>query len=63
MIIDAKAYADALAKLRSKRKHDPHTCMDFLESLGYSVGPLGNEEILQITEDILTDMDQEQDVR
>ena len=63
MIIDAKAYADALSKLRSKKKRDPHTCMDLLESMGYSVGPLGNEEILQITEDILTDMDPEQDVR
>ena len=63
MIIDAKAYADALVKLRSKRKRDPHTCMDFLESMGYSVGPLGNEEILQITEDIMTDLDKENDVR
>lgn len=63
MIVDAKAYADALSRLRSKKRHDPHTCMDFLESMGYSVGPLGNEEILALTEEILTDLEEEQDVR
>jgi hypothetical protein len=35
--------------------------MDFLDGLGYYVGALGNEEILQLTEDILSEMDQEAD--
>jgi hypothetical protein len=60
MITDAKAHASAMAKLRAGGRLDPHTCMDFLEGLGYSVGPLGNEEILQLTEDILSEMDQEE---
>jgi hypothetical protein len=62
MTTDAKVYADALAKLRAGGRPDPHTCMDFLEGLGYCVAPLGNEEIMQLTEEILSEMDQESDV-
>ena len=54
--------ADALVRLRAAGRLDPYVCMDFLEGLGYSVGPLGNEEIIQLAEDILREMDQEVDV-
>ena len=60
MAANAKAYAGALARLRAGGRFDPHTCMDFLEGLGYSVGPLSNEEITQLTEDILSEMSQEE---
>jgi len=60
MTISANAPAGALARLRAGGRLDPHTCMDFLEGLGYSVGPLSNEEITQLTEDILSEMDQEE---
>ena len=62
MTTDAKVYDSALAKLKAGGRADPHTCMDFLEALGYSVGPLGNEEIMQLTEEILSEMDQDSDV-
>jgi len=56
------ADADALVRLRAAGRLDPYACMDFLEGLGYSVEPLGNEEIMQLAEDILREMDQEVDV-
>ena len=61
MTTEAKAPADALAKLKASRRLDPHTCMDFLEGLGYSVGPLGNDEIMQLTEEIIFEMEQAED--
>ena len=61
MNTEAKAPADALAKLKAGRRLDPHTCMDFLEGLGYSVGPLGNDEIMQLTEEINFEMEQAED--
>lgn len=60
MTTDAKVYDSALAKLRAGGLADPHTCMDFLEGLGYSVEALGNEEILQLTEEVLNEMDLEE---
>ena len=54
-------YAAALKQLRAGFTSDPQVCMDFLEGLGYYVGALGNEEILQLTDDILSEMDQEGD--
>ena len=54
--------AEALVKLRAAGRLDPCACMDFLEGLGYSVEPLGNEEIIQLAEEILREMDQEADV-
>ena len=54
--------AEALVRLRAAGRLDPYACMDFLEGLGYSVEPLGNEEIIQLAEDILREMDQEVDV-
>ena len=56
------ADAESLMKIRAAGRIDPYACMDFLEGLGYSVEPLGNEEIMQLTEDILREMDQEVDV-
>lgn len=47
----------ALEKLRAGYAMYPQLCMDFLEELGYSVEALGNEEILQLTEEILNEMD------
>lgn len=51
----------ALEKLRAGYAMTPQLCMDFLEGLGYCVEPLGNEEILQLTEEILNEMDLEED--
>jgi len=50
----------ALDKLRAGYAMTPQLCMDFLEELGYYVGALGNEEIVQLTEEILDEMDQEE---
>ena len=51
------AYINALEKLRAGYTPYPQLCMDFLEGLGYSVEALGNEELLQLTEEILHEMD------
>ena len=56
---DQSDYDAALKRLRAGFTSDPQTCMDFLDGLGYYIGALGNEEILQLTEDILSEMDQE----
>ena len=53
------AYTNALEKLRAGYAPYPQLCMDFLEGLGYSVEALGNEEIMQLTEEILHEMDME----
>ena len=53
-------YETALARLRAGYAPYPQLCMDFLEGLGYSVEALGNEEILQLTEEILNEMDAEE---
>ena len=58
---DRVVYEAALKQLRAGFTSDPQVCMDFLEGLGYYVGALGNEEILQLTDDILSEMDQEED--
>ena len=58
---DRSNYEAALKQLRAGFTSDPQVCMDFLEGLGYYVGALGNEEILQLTDDILSEMDQEGD--
>jgi hypothetical protein len=58
---DQSIYEAALKQLRAGFTSDPQVCMDFLEGLGYYVGALGNEEILQLTDDILSEMDQEED--
>ncbi len=50
----------ALEKLRAGYAPTPQLCMDFLEDLGYCVEPLGNEEILQLTEELLNEMDLEE---
>ena len=57
---DRSNYEAALKQLRAGFTSDPQVCMDFLEGLGYYVGALGNEEILQLTDDILSEMDQEE---
>jgi hypothetical protein len=56
----SEKYQSALEKLRAGYSPYPQLCMDFLEGLGYSVEALGNEEILQLTEDILNEMDLEE---
>ena len=58
--MSTKAYENALEKLRAGYEPYPQLCMDFLEGLGYYVGALGNEEILQLTEEILHEMDMEE---
>ena len=60
MIDERSAYEAALKQLRAGFTSDPQVCMDFLDGLGYYVGALGNEEILQLTDDILSEMDQEE---
>jgi hypothetical protein len=55
---DDDNYEAALRQLRAGRTWDPQVCMDFLEGLGYCFGALGNEGIIQLTEDILAEMDQ-----
>ena len=57
---EQSVYDAALKQLRAGFTSDPQVCMDFLDGLGYYVGALGNEEILQLTEDILSEMDQEE---
>jgi hypothetical protein len=52
------SYEAALRQLRAGRTWDPQVCMDFLEGLGYCFAALGNEEIIQLTDDILAEMDQ-----
>jgi len=56
----SEKYQSALEKLRAGYSPYPQLCMDFLEGLGYSVEALGNEEILQLTEEILNEMDLEE---
>ena len=51
----------ALDRLREGVALYPQLCMDFLEELGYSVEALGNQEIMQLTEEILNEMDLEED--
>ena len=58
MIDERSAYEAALKQLRAGFTSDPQVCMDFLDGLGYYVGALGNEQILQMTDDILAEMDQ-----
>jgi len=58
MTDDRSNYEAALKQLRAGFTSDPQVCMDFLEGLGYYVGALGNEGIIQLTEDILHEMDQ-----
>tara|TARA_B110000444_G_scaffold60841_1_gene56868 strand:- start:146 stop:331 length:186 start_codon:yes stop_codon:yes gene_type:complete len=58
---ERSVYEAALKQLRAGRTFDPQVCMDFLDGLGYYVGALGNEEIVQLTEDVLSEMDQEGD--
>ena len=60
MIDERSAYEAALKQLRAGFTSDPQVCMDFLDGLGYYVGALGNEEIVQLTDDILAEMDQEE---
>ena len=58
---EQSVYDAALKQLRAGFTSDPQVCMDFLDGLGYYIGALGNEEILQLTEDILSEMDREGD--
>ena len=51
---------NALEKIRAVYALYPQLCMDFLEEHGYCVEALGNEEILQLTEELLNEMDQEE---
>ena len=50
---------NALEKLRAGYFMSPQLCMDFLEEQGFCVEALGNEEILQLTEELLNEMDLE----
>ena len=47
-------YIKAKERLLNGGRLDPHTCMDFLDCIGYHVGALGNEEIIELTEFILS---------
>ena len=57
----SRDYADALSTIKERSKLDVHSCMDFLESIGYSVAPLGNNEIVQLTEEIIAEMERVED--
>lgn len=46
-------FARAKRRLIERGQYDYHNCIDFLECFGYSVGALGNEEIIQLAQDIL----------
>ena len=50
----------ALEKLQAGYAPTPQLCMDFLEGLGYCVEALSNEGLLQLTEEILNEMDMEE---
>ena len=50
----------AIEKLRAGYAMTPQLCMDFLEEQGYSVEALSNEGIVQLTEEILNEMDMEE---
>ena len=54
-------YDTALKQLRAGITSEPQVCMDCIEGLGYYVDALGHEELLQLTDDILSEMDQEGD--
>lgn len=51
---------NALDKLQAGYAMTPQLCMDFLEEQGYSVEALSNEGILQLTEELLNEMDEEE---
>ena len=51
---------NALDKLQAGYAMTPQLCMDFLEEQGYCVEALGNEEIKQLTEELLNEMDLEE---
>lgn len=53
MFKNLTGYIKAKERLLSGGRLDPGVCMDFLDSIGYHVGALGNEEIIELTEFIL----------
>lgn len=46
-------FISAKRRLIERGQYDYHNCIDFLECLGITVGALGNEEIVQMTQSVL----------
>ena len=52
-VANLNGFTRARKRLVERGQYDYHNCMDFLECLGITVGALGNEEIVQLTQSIL----------
>lgn len=52
-VANLNGFTRARKRLMERGQYDYHNCMDFLECLGITVGALGNEEIIQLTQSIL----------
>ena len=52
-VANLNGFTRARKRLMERGQYDYHNCMDFLECLGITVGALGNEEIVQLTQSIL----------
>lgn len=52
-VANLNGFTKAKRRLIERGQLDYHNCMDFLECLGITVGALGNEEIVQLTQSIL----------
>jgi len=52
-VANLNGFTRAKRRLIERGQFDYHNCMDFLECLGITVGALGNEEIVQLTQSIL----------
>lgn len=52
-VANLNGFTRARKRLMERGQYDHHNCMDFLECLGITVGALGNEEIVQLTQSIL----------
>jgi hypothetical protein len=57
-VANLNGFTKAKKRLIERGQFDYHNCMDFLECLGITVGALGNEEIVQLTREILKTAEQ-----
>jgi len=57
-VANLNGFTRAKQRLIERGQYDHHNCMDFLECLGITVGALGNEEIIQLTQEILKTPDE-----
>ena len=61
-VANLNGFTRARKRLMERGQYDYHNCMDFLECLGITVGALGNEEIVQLTQSILKAPDEMEQV-